>query len=431
MPKLFLYKDFPRCESKPEVLNCGSVSSLKEKCRDFFNKNTSYSNMLCIVSDEDNWEVLYPVISSGNGKKEHPRDSRGKGKGLGWTWDSDADNSKNHQEFTSKLQKAQKFSFVSAWNTETEESTAIAESAHNTNDQLALEEIKGIIQKNFELFRNEYRKRFGQDFERSEDVGMFYRNLSDIEAVLLWNKEAKSKNMLIDTCAFNEMILGNEENPDIVILGKNPGASGIDLPKSKSFFEDIFNQLDLRKNAQKHGIFYPLLSKTIMEALPWFSNRLIYGSTADTKTPAGILSKFVSGQNIKQQCSEKFAQKIVSLELVPYHTLRFKDGNKLISKFSAVEKVKKIVEKAIQRKAVILCPYFGALNMWLKNVKSLENYEFFYTTHFRYGQTKPAQDGNMNIEALRHYSKIGSPRTADENCDALFERLIELGWEKI
>jgi hypothetical protein len=69
--------------------------------------------------------------------------------------------------------------------------------------------------------------------------------------------------------------------------------------------------------------------------------------------------------------------------------------------------------------------------MWIKNVKSLENYEFFYTTHFRYGQTEPAQDGNMNIAALRHYSKIGSPRTADENCDALFERLVELGWEKI
>ena len=57
MPKLFLYKDFPRCECNPEVLNCGSVSSLKEKCKDFFNKNTSCANMLCIVSDEDNWEV--------------------------------------------------------------------------------------------------------------------------------------------------------------------------------------------------------------------------------------------------------------------------------------------------------------------------------------------------------------------------------------
>ena len=87
------------------------------------------------------------------------------------------------------------------------------------------------------------------------------------------------------------------------------------------------------------------------------------------------------------------------------------------------------MEKATARGAVILCPYFGAVKMWLEHVKALENYEFFYTTHFRYGQTDAAQDGNMNIAALRHYSKIGTPRSEKENCDAVFKRLEELGWK--
>lgn len=277
-----------------------------------------------------------------------------------------------------------------------------------------------------------YREKFDVEFESSEDVTMFYRYPADIEEVIYWNKKAKSKNILIDLCAFNEMILGNDKDPDIVILGKNPGAAGINLLKAKSFFEDVFDELKTRKEAQKQDIFYPLISKDVMEALPWFSNRLIFGSTSDQiDHPAGILSRFANGQSIKQECSKKFAKKIVSLELVPYHTARFQDGKKFIKKFGVVEKVKGIVEKAIARKAVILCPYFGAVKTWLENVKLLENYEFFYTTHFRYGQTNAAQDGNMNIAALRHYSKIDTPREKDENCEALFDRLVELGWKKI
>ena len=440
MPQLLRFSDFPECR-QVRIIGKGSASGLKEKCKKFFQQNADDNNLLCIISDEKDWEVLYPVISDGNGKKQHPKDCRGKGKGKGWTWESDKEEVENHKTFTAQLKKAcgavcyaddEELGDFEEDTDELPAETEAAEAAENEEGDNELQKLaacREVIQKNFELFLKTYQKKFGKEFASSEDVTMFYREAADIEKVQLWNEEAASRNVLIDPCAFNEMILGNDEDPDIVILGKNPGAAGIDFIKEEDFFNDCFDELEQRKKVQEKKLFYPLVSKEVMEKLPWFSNRLIFGSVSDSNAPAGILSRFVSGKKIKEVCAEKFAGRIVSLELVPYHTVRFQGGKKLLRQFGVVDKVKAVVEKAIRRKAVILCPYFGAVKMWLEHVKALENYEFFYTTHFRYGQTDAAQDGNMNIAALRHYSKIGTPRSEEENCDAVFKRLEELGWK--
>ena len=440
MPKLLRFSDFPECR-QVRMIGSGSVSGLKEKCKKFFQQNADDNNLLCIISDEADWEVLYPVISDGNGNKQHPKDFWGKGKGKGWTWKSDKEEVENHKEFTAQLKNAcgaicyadeEEFGDFEEDTDELPAETEVAEAAENEEGDTKLQKLaacKEVIQKNFELFLKTYQKKFGKEFASSEDVTMFYREAADIEKVQLWNEEAASRNVLIDPCAFNEMILGNDEDPDIVILGKNPGAAGIDFIKEEDFFNDCFDELEQRKKVQEKKLFYPLVSKEVMEKLPWFSNRLIFGSVSDSKAPAGILSRFASGKKIKEVCAEKFAGRIVSLELVPYHTVRFQGAQKLLRQFGVVDKVKAVVEKATARGAVILCPYFGAVKMWLEHVKALENYEFFYTTHFRYGQTDAAQDGNMNIAALRHYSKIGTPRSEEENCDAVFKRLEELGWK--
>jgi len=429
MPKLLLFSDFPECHQSPKELNCGSVSYLKKKCSDFFQKNTSPANMLCIISDDDDWDVLYPVISSGNGKKEHPNDSRGKGRNKGWYWDSEKTQFDNHRIFTEKLQQSMG-EVILAEDYPTAESAPSKESQENRQTSQKLDDLKQTIIDNWNLFLKEYQSQFKRGFDHF-DGEMLLRNRepADIAAVQKWGADASSSYQLIDPCAFNEMILGNDRDPDIVILGKNPGAGGIDRKKTSDYFKDVFKQLVARKQARQDKIFYPLLSKETMEDLPWFPNRLFFGSKSDQVYPCGILSKFIDEQ--KQACSQNIAKKIVSLELVPYHTVRFQNGNKLIRKFGVLDQVKGIVENAVDRKAVILCPYFGAVEMWLDAVEKLKEYPFFYTTHVALGKNDPPQDGNLNINNLRHYSKIRTTRTPDETCEPLFDRLVELGWKRI
>ena len=122
---------------------------------------------------------------------------------------------------------------------------------------------------------------------------------------------------------------------------------------------------------------------------------------------------------------------IASVELVPYHTVNFSDNIRLQNTFGVVNEVRPIVEGAVKRGAVILCPYYGAVDMWLNAVEKLNGYPFFYTTHVALGLTNAPQNGNLSINNLRHYSKIGSARTPDENCEPLFERLEKLGWKRI
>ena len=116
-----------------------------------------------------------------------------------------------------------------------------------------------------------------------------------------------------------------------------------------------------------------------------------------------------------------------NVELVPYHTKSYTDETR--TKFGVVEDVKPIVEKAIKRDAVILCPYYGAVNMWLNAVEKLGEYQFFYTTDETNIVRPP---GSLNINKLRHYRKVlaREPREKDENCEPLFDQLVKLGWTR-
>ena len=208
-----------------------------------------------------------------------------------------------------------------------------------------------------------------------------------------------------------------------------------DILKEKNIL-DRFSEMKARKHFAATKVFYPLSSEKVMKDLPWFANRLIFGvgngnpNKWNLQKAQGILSRFIGG-DLQIVCSE-YANRIASVELVPYHTRNFGNAARLQKQFGVVSEVRKIVKEAIKRNAVILCPYYGAVDMWLKNVQELDGYDYFYTTHTRYGEkNEPYPDGSLNINRLRHYSKIKSTREQNENCEPLFQRLVKLGWKEI
>jgi hypothetical protein len=123
--------------------------------------------------------------------------------------------------------------------------------------------------------------------------------------------------------------LGNPENADIVILGKNPGAGQFDRLKNDSELVELFREMDLRKISKDR--FFTLHSFEAMMYRPWFPVRLIFGKHSDNlpddeEGKNGILSKFIN--SVHDAC--KYAGRICSLELVPYHTATFEAGKHLI-----------------------------------------------------------------------------------------------------
>ena len=153
MPKLLHFSDFPNCNQSPVLLHCGSVSYLKKKCTDFFEINTSPANMLCIISDDDDWDVLYPVISSENGKKEHPNNNRGKGRKKGWHWISDKTQIDNHRNFTEKLKRSMGEVILSE-DDPAAESTQSKEFKEDGQTSQDLDDLKTTIIYNWNLFLN-------------------------------------------------------------------------------------------------------------------------------------------------------------------------------------------------------------------------------------------------------------------------------------
>lgn len=307
--------------------------------------------------------------------------------------------------------------------------TAVAEQAapgEAPNGNLAM--LRNILRRNFDLFRKVYEDIYHCDFgSRPEHVQMFYRNREDIQAVQQWNSnEVHGVGALIDPCAFNEAFLGNTVDPDILILGKNPGADGIDAILTEDMLQHRFSEMDDRLQCKKNLIFYPLWNTMVMNDLPWFANRLIFGlgsnSAANWKKQGqnGILSRFIGG-NPANACN--YAGRIASVELVPYHTGNFAKKAKLQKKFGVFGDVSKIVKRAMGRGAIILCPYYGAVNMWTSGIDGLLEYQYAFTS-------TGAINGWMHIESLRRFDRFATPREADENCDTLFARLEQLGWKR-
>ena len=296
-----------------------------------------------------------------------------------------------------------------------------------------LETSRKIIQENFKKFQETYKAEKGIEFRDSDDVTTFYRNKADIAEVQKWNEEARTVDALIDPCAFNEAFLGNIVDPDLLILGKNPGAKDIDKELTEEALKKRIDEIKARRTCAEQKRFYPLSSVDAIHDLPWFPNRLIFGVGSDKWKKRdghdGILYPFMQNGKLSSLC--QYAERIASVELVPYHTINFRDNTRLQNEFGVVEEVKPIVKKAIERGAVILCPYYGAVDMWLDAVEKLRGYPFFYATHVKLGQKDAPQNGNLNINHLRHYSMIELPRTEDETCEPLFDQLVKLGWTRI
>ena len=105
MPKLLLITDFPKCTTFERLSN---EAASPANCRVLFKKE-SYRHknfMLCVISDDDDWQVLHPVISDLRGGTKHPR------RKDGWEWDwlsgkkhtQDARDA-SHKRFTEELRK--------------------------------------------------------------------------------------------------------------------------------------------------------------------------------------------------------------------------------------------------------------------------------------------------------------------------------------
>ena len=300
--------------------------------------------------------------------------------------------------------------------------------------KVSVEESKKIINENFKKLQTAYRAEYKKDFLESEDFKMFFSSKDAFEKIIAWNKKAENRDDLIDITGFYELCLGNPENADIVILGKNPGAGQLDRLKNDSELVELFREMNLRKISKDR--FFPLHSFEAMMYRPWFPARLIFGKHSknlpdDEEGKNGILSKFIN--SVHDAC--KYAGRICSLELVPYHTANFDAGERLIEIFGMVSQVLEPVRNAMAKEKIILIPYSTAVDDWCRYLPELKRYKYTYTTHRSMKQQiegkKADPWGSLNIDKLRHVGKIKKPRTADENCDALFERLIELGWEKI
>ncbi|MBO7329238.1 MAG: hypothetical protein J6W00_10765 [Lentisphaeria bacterium] len=305
---------------------------------------------------------------------------------------------------------------------------------------ISLEESKRILQQNFDKLQKEYRRKFNIDFIGSEDFKLFFPSKDEFDKIVTWNNNVKDRNDLIDITGFYELCLGSPENADIIVLGENPGAGGFDRLKSDQEFEELFEEMSLRKDAESQGCFFPLYNESAMKFRPWFPARLIFGigvidNGNGIKLPdenrnekRGILSKFIR----RTAEASKFAKKICSIELVPYHTADFAHGENLIPVFGMEERVLTPVRNAMKKGKIILFPYSSAYkDVWVKYIPELKNYDFAYTTHRLEGKKTAEAVGSMRIDKLRHVKNIKKERAANENCDAIFKRLEELGWVKI
>ena len=450
MYELLYFNDFPECQNYKILVKDSNKNNLIDECKNRL-KQAEYCNsqtMLCII---DNGQVIHPVISNLKGGTTHPRQD-------GWIWLSGTrytaeEREKNHKEFTEKLKSHMQGIVTPAMkNPKTKgpvqkekniqdnipKSTSVPPKKQMKEKaaipELSVEESKKIIYENFKKLQTAYRAKYKKDFLESEDFKMFFSSKDAYEKIIEWNKKAENRNDLIDITGFYELCLGNPENADIVILGKNPGAGQFDRLKNDSELVELFREMDLRKISKDR--FFPLHSFEAMMYRPWFPVRLIFGKHSDNlpddeEGKNGILSKFIN--SVHDAC--KYAGRICSLELVPYHTATFEAGEHLIEIFGMVQQVLEPVRNAMAKEKIILIPYSSTVDKWCRYLPELKRYKYTYTTHRNMEQQIEGKNadpwGSLNIDKLRHVGNIKTPRTADENCDALFERLIELGWEKI
>lgn len=300
-----------------------------------------------------------------------------------------------------------------------------------------INQSRQIILKNFDNFKNAYRDRYGTEFLGSADQKMFFRNNDDLKEILASINNATDRSQLIDPINFYELCLGNSETADVLILGKNPGAEGIDRLKTPEEITGLLVELEQRK--QYRDQFFPLSTLEAMRQRPWFPVRLIFGRAFQSFPQGndvprnGILSRFIN--DITD--ARFYADKICSLDLVPYHTVDFAYGQDLVGRFGIDTTLREYIKNAMDQGKIILAPYSTTFDEWCKFIPDLpwRTYPYVYTTHKSLSDQQTGRrvefQGSMRIDRLRHYSRIRTARTPDENCEPLFDRLVELGWTRI
>ena len=301
--------------------------------------------------------------------------------------------------------------------------------------------IKGINNPNYTntIWLVSTTKVIAPNFTDIAYMALTHSNDDDLKRIFQLINDAEDRSQLIDPVNFYELCLGNPENADILILGNNPGAKGIDTPKTPAKIKALLIELEQRKDCRDRGLFFPLSSPDALMQRPWFPVRLIFGRAFrvfprnNNEPRNGILSRFIN--QITDAC--QYADKICSLDLVPYHTVDFAYGQNLVRKFGRDMILRTYIRNAMAQGKIILALYGSALDNWCKSFPDLklEQYPYVYTTHRSLADEKAGkgteQSGSMHIDRLRHYSKIGTTRTPDENCEPLFNRLVELGWTRI
>ncbi len=456
MAKLLLITDFPECTTC-KFIESGGVTNLKRvRCIEIFReKDYQRSNyMLCVISDGEDWQVLHPVISDLSCGTMHPR------RPEDWDWlagpsYTEEQRNQSHEIFTRRLRETLGPAYAAIranlpiqnepQKSSPRKSAAPVKLAERNEKKEAdpdLETRRKIILENFDKFQKAYKARYGKEFRGSDDQAMFFRNDDDLGKILDLIKKAEKRSQLIDLVNFYELYLGNPESADIIVLGKNPGAEGIDTPKTDKNIEDLLVEMELRKECKKKGLFFPLYSLESMKKRPWFPSRLIFGNIKfvgkgkdkkyilppESDPKEGILSKFIETR--EDAC--KYADKICSLDLVPYHTVDFAYGQDLVREFGIDKTLREYIKNAMDHGKVILAPYSTTLrDYWCKMFPDLPWREsYVYTTHVALGQKNAPQNGNSSINNLRHSSKVleKKPRKADENCEPLFDQLKKLGW---
>ena len=267
--------------------------------------------------------------------------------------------------------------------------------------EISLEESKKIINENFKKLQTAYRAKYKKDFLKSEDFKMFFRK-EDLDKILGWNKNASSKDDLIDLCSFYELKIGNPETADLVILGNNPGSKG--EFKEILNFEGLFAEMEERKVNQ--NIFYPISSPEAMQLRPWFPNRLIYGVGGTTwknrQEKNGVLYPFMENKNIASLC--KYAKKTATLEMVPYHTKTFASGESFLDYFDLFDPAP--IEKAMKNGAVIIALFRNAAVRWSSRVPKLQTYPYFYVNHKKEVNDHAEANASLSKQSLRRYSEF-------------------------
>lgn len=164
------------------------------------------------------------------------------------------------------------------------------------------------------------------------------------------NNSKADENHKIHTELYPEPFLGNP-NADVVLLNLNPGFSPDDsrFHLSNEYFIQQATKNLLHKS--DHGFY--LLDEKINEApgYKWWNRRL---------------------KTLIDECGrEKVAQNLLCVELLPYHSKRFKR----IPPLKSQEYNFYLISEAIKRKAIIII--MRSKKLWIDSIPQLKNYKYF------------------------------------------------------